>query len=493
MNHATAFIKCVAILALLAGASLAGSVVIDERREFQTIEGLGCYYAGMSDDQIPRVLDDLGVSAIRLPWGYDKTRDDADAKRKKQEIVDFAAKMKSEAAKRGKTLRFIVTYWTPPAFLKTNNELANGGELKPESRSEFGDSLVSCIRQFKNKGIDLYGISPQNEPGLAIWYVSCVYNPYQYAEMLKVVGPKIKGAYPKVKVFGPDERSGAAFKYYRYMRDRDPEAFKHYDAMAIHGYIDASNPNPAAAGSQLWESFHNAAASNGKSLWMTETSGFDDTWSSTFEYGKGVFAALKYGQLSWSTWWKYKGAGGVNGAKEAFISGGIRWPYYASKLFYTTIRPGAMQIAALGDTARQIYAAAFRHTQKKTLTVILINNATSTQSVTLEGHELPGSLDRLLCDASNKCSSTGTVSAGAGVSLPKQSITALVGSNYDPSYREPATSIVRRAPAVHTNALGACRATRYTIAGRKITGNNRRSPGLGVMIDRHATSRLIVR
>lgn len=332
---------------LFRGPTFAVSITIDHSREYQTIEGLGCYYHGITEARMPRVLDDLGAVAIRFKWGYDEVRNDPTAKKEKAELVDLAVK-------------------------------------------------------------------------------------------LKAVGPKIRKAFPKVKIVGPDEVTGKAYNYFRYLRDRDPEALKYLDALSIHGYIDNVNPNPEATGSQLWASFGNMAISQGKNLWMTEISGFQDTWIGTegggaFGLGKAMFSGLKHGRLSWWTWWKYEGVGGqIGDVASLTIDSRTRWPYYISKLYFRWIRPGAVQIGCIGDTTAEVYGLAFRHKEKRTLTVVLLNNSSSNKSVTLEGTQLPGTFERHLCDASNKCTSKGTVSSGTRVSLPRQSFTLLYGADYDP-------------------------------------------------------------
>lgn len=490
-KHLQAVISILTLLLIL-NVPRAATLTIDETQEYQSIEGLGTALGGLGSSNMGQYIDDLGASVLRCSWGYDEVRNDSKAASKKKSIVQLAALYENEAKKRGLKVRTYCSWWTPMAFMKTNNSLINGGNLKPEARSEFGDSLVSCIRQFKQGGVDLYGISPQNEPKMAIWYVSCVYNPQQYAEMLKVVGPKIRTAYPKVNIIGPDEAHGSAFRFIKYMKDRDREALKYLDILGVHQYVNAADPDPAAAGSQLWSSFGNQAKSLGVNLWVTELSGFEETWESALEYGRGLFSALKYADLTCWTWWKFKGAGGVNGEKEALIgSSGPRRVYYVSKQYYKWIRPDAVRIGCDEDLGEDVFGVAFRHKANKTLTVVVINNSTAARTLTLSGHELPTSFERYLSDNGSTCSSKGTVSTGGSISLPARSITTLFGKNYDPSYREP-TTMVRDRDLTRPAATSSPAAGWFTVDGRHVRFGSTQAQGV-VSVQRAGRTRVRAR
>ena len=86
-----------------------------------------------------------------------------------------------EAEKRGCT-RFMSTVWSPPAWMKTNNNVI-GGHLRP-------DNLSMYVRGYKeHHGIDIYAISLANEPDVTVRYSSCYWTGKEFHDFLKFLIP----------------------------------------------------------------------------------------------------------------------------------------------------------------------------------------------------------------------------------------------------------------------------------------------------------------
>jgi glucosylceramidase len=74
-----------------------------------------------------------------------------------------------------KELRIIASAWTAPAWMKDietwfirgsaeNNWQGTGGSLKPEYVPTFADYLVKYLDAYENAGVDIWGLTPVNEP-----------------------------------------------------------------------------------------------------------------------------------------------------------------------------------------------------------------------------------------------------------------------------------------------------------------------------------------
>jgi len=175
-------------------------ISVNKGTTYQTIEGFGAHGAmdvwwegGPFFNQafLDRMIDDLGLTIVRNEY---YPPDDNQCNFAKQ--TPYLRAMKEKAAASGEPLKFIATFWSPPAAFKDNNSIKQGGRVLPEHYADLGKYAVSAIAAYKDIGIDLYALSLQNEPNFKEPYNSCVYNPGQYRDMLKAAGPIIKQAFP---------------------------------------------------------------------------------------------------------------------------------------------------------------------------------------------------------------------------------------------------------------------------------------------------------
>src|SRR2546430_8406809 len=54
--------------------------------------------------------------------------------------------------------------WSPPAFMKDNNDMLHGGHLRPEYAHAWARYYTKFIEQYRRAGVSLWGITIQNEP-----------------------------------------------------------------------------------------------------------------------------------------------------------------------------------------------------------------------------------------------------------------------------------------------------------------------------------------
>jgi glucosylceramidase len=83
------------------------------------------------------------------------------------------------------SMKLILSPWSPPAYMKSNGEKNNGGELLPEFRSTWAKYLCAYIMAYKNKGYNVYALSVQNEPNAVQRWDSCLYTPIQERDFVR--------------------------------------------------------------------------------------------------------------------------------------------------------------------------------------------------------------------------------------------------------------------------------------------------------------------
>jgi glucosylceramidase len=76
---------------------------------------------------------------------------------------------------RGEKLELLASPWSPPAWMKTNKEMNRGGKLLPQYRDTWAKYYTKFIKAYEQEGINIWGISVQNEPAAVQTWDSCIY------------------------------------------------------------------------------------------------------------------------------------------------------------------------------------------------------------------------------------------------------------------------------------------------------------------------------
>ena len=103
--------------------------------------------------------------------------------------------LKQALAAAGGKLTVYGSPWSPPAFMKDNNNMLRGGKLKPEFYQSWANYFTKFIRAYEAEGIPIWGITIQNEPMATQRWESCIYSAEEERDFLKnYLGPTIKKA-----------------------------------------------------------------------------------------------------------------------------------------------------------------------------------------------------------------------------------------------------------------------------------------------------------
>ncbi len=81
-----------------------------------------------------------------------------------------------EAIKRESRLSLLASPWSPPAFMKTNNEMNHGGKLKEDFRAMWASMIVRYLKEYEKQGIKIQRLTVQNEPAATQTWDSCIYS-----------------------------------------------------------------------------------------------------------------------------------------------------------------------------------------------------------------------------------------------------------------------------------------------------------------------------
>jgi len=441
------------------------TVSIDKSIRYQTIDGFGFFGAAdvwwgsaanmWNDAWGEKVISDLGITIWRselYPPAIPGASQDADWGKQKTVVQGLKAK----ADKYNVNLKFIATVWSPPADLKwvcnfswpgdlnaTRNEgqvsTKNGGTLNPNKYTEYADWLKSHLQLYKDEGVDLYALSLQNELMFKQPFNSCNYTILWYNDLLINVVPKVKANFPNVKIFGAENMLDMEGKeenwkwFYHSGIKANPIAATNIDILAVHGYSDGVAASSGSELAKMWTN-HSEQFSTpmNKQAWMTETSGYTNSWEKIGESKPGalnlamdIHSGLHYGNMCAWVWWQ-----GSQGTMDEFclMSGTTTGKKYSvSKHFYRYIRPGAVRVKSTTDDP-DFFVTAYVNSARGTNTIVIINSGSEDKAVTLTGSDLPATYKMYRTNATtDNCTFIKEVGSGTTTSfaVPAKSIVTL--------------------------------------------------------------------
>ncbi len=416
------------------------AVELDPTQRFQTIRGFGTFEFSGRQNYIDYYTSDLGASAVRIglignqiePVNDNNDPNVLDMTNLNYNAFDFNfyRQLKAKGVE-----TFILTSWSPPAWMKRNLSLSYGyaeapnyeatdNVLEPFYYDEFAESMVAAIRMFRDKAdIDLYALGPQNEPAFNEPYPSAVLNPIKYAELIAVIGPRLQREGLATKIYMPEQVfSQDHYSMAQYINSLrlNTTADQSTAIIATHGYAadGVGEQNPTYQGwTDLWNS--SQSTNYPKELWMSETFPEYRNWQSAFSLAGAIHGALVYGNVSLWTLWDIEGTLMDKGQPTA--------SFYTSKNYYKFIRPGAQRIAA-SEEHNDLLASAFIDHKNRLLTSVLINKSAQPMKITVSGDSIPTQFDMYVTAEHINFKYNGTVAAGQMIILPAKSVTTLVGS-----------------------------------------------------------------
>jgi len=285
----------------------------------------------------------------------------------------------------GGELLMYASPWSPPAFMKTNNNMLQGGKLKPEFYQSWANYYVKFIQAYEKEGIPIWGLSIQNEPMAVQRWESCIYTAEEERDFLKnFLGPTLeKSGMGNKKVIVWDHNRDLLFERANVILS-DPEANKYVWGTGFHWYEDWKDGTPM---------FKNVAGVNDaypdKKLIFTEgcNEGYNlerlenDDPKLAERYAKAMINDFNNGTVAWTDWnILLDETGGPNHVKNlcfAPVHGNTKTgklmftrSYYYIGHFSKFIRPGAKRIST-GTTANHLSATSFLNTDGSIVVVAM--------------------------------------------------------------------------------------------------------------------------
>ncbi|WP_432419463.1 glycoside hydrolase family 30 protein [Flavobacterium limnophilum] len=212
--------------------------------------------------------------------------------------------IKRATATAGGKMTLYVSPWSAPAFMKSNNDLLQGGSLLAEYYQPWANYYSKFIKAYEKEGIPIWGLTLQNEPMAIQRWESCIYTAEEERDFLKnYLGPTLaKEGLGDKKIIVWDhnrdlmnQRADVIFS--------DPDASKYAWGLGFHWY------ETWAGGKPMFENVgkvHEAYPS--KNLIFTEgcVEKFDASkyqfWANGVRYGTSMINDFNNGTVAWTDW-----------------------------------------------------------------------------------------------------------------------------------------------------------------------------------------------
>ncbi len=306
------------------------SVFVDPRKTFQTVIGIGGavtdasaeVFAKLNAENQKKFLEayfdrdeGIGYSLLRTTihssdfssasYTYIKDGD--------QNLKSFSIEhdkkhriplIKKAMAIGGDQMLLYASPWSPPAFMKSNGTMLNGGSLLPKYYASWATYYTKFIKAYEKEGIPIWGITIQNEPMANQRWESCIYTAEEEKEFIKnYLGPIMeKEGLGDKKIIVWDhnrdlinDRANTIFN--------DPEAAKYAWGIGFHWYETWAGGDPMFENvRKVKESFPDI------NIIFTEgcVEKFDAKkyhfWPNAERYGKSIINDFNSGAVAWTDW-----------------------------------------------------------------------------------------------------------------------------------------------------------------------------------------------
>jgi glucuronoarabinoxylan endo-1,4-beta-xylanase len=255
----------------------------------------------------------------------------------------------------------LATPWTPPAYMKSNNSLINGGRLLSQYYPDYTAHLLNFASYMNTSGAPLYAISLQNEPDWKPAYESCEWSGDDFKNYLDSQGSRFGSLNLLV---------GESLNFNHNLTDpvlNDSNAAQYVAIIGGHLYGTTPQPYPLARNS-------------GKQVWMTEhlidENESANYWPSALKLGSELNDSMGANYNAY-IWWYIRRSYGL-----LTEDGQVSKRGYVMAQFAKFVRPWFQRIEATENPQSNVHLTAYKSPDNK-IVIVAVNTDNSDQELTL--------------------------------------------------------------------------------------------------------------
>ena len=283
----------------------------------------------------------------------------------------------------GGSLTLYASPWSAPAFMKTNNNMLQGGKLMPEYNDTWAMYFTKFIKAYEADGMPIWGVTVQNEPMAVQRWESMIYTAEEERDFLKNhLGPVMeKEGLGDKNIVVWDHNRDLITNRANTIFD-DPEAAKYAWGIGFHWY-------------ETWaggETMHDNLALINESypnmnLLFTEgtVEGFRadryQHWPNAERYGHSMIKDFNAGTVGWTDWNILLDHNGGPNHVSNFCFSPIHADTRTGELIYTPtyyyighfskfVRPDAQRVST-SSSRSVLLATSFINADNKMATIVM--------------------------------------------------------------------------------------------------------------------------
>jgi glucosylceramidase len=283
----------------------------------------------------------------------------------------------------GGKLTIFVSPWSPPAWMKDNNSMIQGGNLLPQFKQPWANYFIKFINAYQKEGIPIWGLTLQNEPMAKQTWESCHYSAEDERDFIKTyLGPTLlKNGMANKKLIAWDHNRDLIYQTASTILN-DKEAAKYIWGIGYHWY------ETWTGSAMMFDNVRKVAETfPDKKLMFTEgcVDRFDATrineWGLGEVYGHSMVNDFNNGTVGWTDWNilvdEKGGPNHVGNFCFAPVIGDTRTgeltftsSFYYIGHFSKFIKPGAKRIIS-SSNRDMLETTAFKNTDGKIAVVVM--------------------------------------------------------------------------------------------------------------------------
>ncbi len=280
-------------------------------------------------------------------------------------------------------LKLFISPWSPPAFMKDNNNMLKGGKLLPMYYQSWANYYVKFINEYEKLGVPVWGLTIQNEPMATQRWESCIYTAEEERDFLKKhLGPTLfKAGLSKKKIIVWDHNRDLIFQRVNVIL-ADKEAANYVWGIGYHWY------ETWTGGEQMHDNISLVNETYpSKNLFFTEgcKEVFNEAkyynWNIGEFYAKSMIKDFNNGLTGFTDWNIFLDEKGGPNHVGNFCFAPVHVNTQTNEIIYTNafyyighfskfVRPGAKRIAC-SSSRSSIKATAFKNKDGKICVVVM--------------------------------------------------------------------------------------------------------------------------